>query len=110
MGEASGSTPAEERSRTAWIKRAQRRPIQIPLRHRADGQKEWTAGEMLNLSDTGLLFSSETVLEVGAKVEITFQTSSPPLLPSSTRFAQIVRRVLSNWPDTRPIFGAKFYS
>ena len=110
MGQASSGTPAAERSRALWVERAERRLIQIPLRHRSEGREEWTQGEMLNLSETGLLFSSETVLEVGAKIEITFQISSPPLLPSSTRLARIVRRVLSNWPDTKPIFGAKFCS
>ena len=110
MGGASGSTPAEGRSKTVWVERAERRRLQIPLRHRSEGQEEWTQGEMLNLSETGLLFSSETILEVGVRIEITFQISSPPLLPSSTRLARIVRRVLSNWPDTKPMFGAKFCS
>jgi hypothetical protein len=32
------------------------------------------------------------------------------MLSSSTRLAQIVRRVLNNWPETRPAFGARFHS
>lgn len=65
--------------------------------------------DVINISKTGLLFSSEQLLEINARLEITFQTSGTPMLHSSTRRAKIVRRVLSNWPETRPVFGAKFF-
>ena len=82
--------------------------LQIPLRFRMEGQKEWSAGETLNLSESGVLFSAENIVEVNTKVEITFQASGTPLLSSSTRAAHIVRRVLNNWPEVKPVFGAKF--
>ena len=93
-----------------WVERAQRHALQIPLRYRIRGEQEWSPGETLNLSETGVLFSSESLLEINTKLEITFQTSGPPLLTSSTRLAQVVRRVLSNWPETRPAFAARFHS
>lgn len=93
-----------------WVERAQRHALQIPLRYRIRGEQEWSPGETLNLSETGVLFSSESLLEINTKLEITFQTSGTPLLSCSTRLAQIVRRVLSNWPETRPAFAARFHS
>jgi len=92
-----------------WVERAQRHALQIPLRYRLEGEKEWSLGETINLSESGILFSSESMLEVDARLEITFQTSGTPLLSSSTRLARVVRRVLSNWPETRPCFGARFH-
>jgi hypothetical protein len=90
--------------------RAVRHALQLPLRYRIEGQEEWSRGETLNLSETGVLFSSDKMLEVNTRVEITFQTNGAPMLNSSIRFAEVVRRVLSNWPETRPMFGARFRS
>jgi len=92
------------------VERAQRHALQIPLRYRLEGQEEWSPGETVNLSETGILFSSNSLLEVNDRLEITFQTSGVPLLSSSTRLARVVRRVLNNWPETRPAFGARFHS
>jgi hypothetical protein len=78
------------------------------LRYRIEGDEEWTPGETLNLSETGVLFSSNQLLEVNTRVEITFQTVGSPMLQTSTRLAEVVRRVLSNWPETRLVFGARF--
>lgn len=91
-----------------WRERAVRHPLHIPLRYRLQGQEEWSTGETLNMSESGLLFLTEKMLDVNMMVEITFQTSGIPLLNSSTRWAQIVRRMLSSWPETQPVFGAKF--
>jgi hypothetical protein len=101
---------AETPEERVWVNRAERHPLQIPLRYRIQGEKDWSPGETVNLSESGLLFSSESLLEINTRLEITFQTSGTPLLNSSTRLAQIVRRVLSNWPETRPAFGARFHS
>lgn len=91
-----------------WVERAVRHPLNIPLRYRLEGQEDWIAGETLNLSESGVLFLTERMLELNTMVEITFQTSGVPLLHSSRRLAQVVRRVLNNWPETQLIFGAKF--
>src|SRR5215470_20008618 len=95
--------------RENWRERAERYSLQIPMRYRVSGNKKWAAGETLNLSESGVLFSSEELLEVNTILEITFQKSGTPLLSTSTRRAEVVRRVLNSWPEeTRPIFGAKF--
>lgn len=93
-----------------WVERAERHALQIPLRYRLEGQEEWSRGETVNYSESGILFSSEAMLEIDARLEITFQTSGVPLLSSSIRLAKVVRRVLNNWPETRPAFGARFHS
>jgi len=90
------------------VERAERREIRLPLRYRMEGQDDWQPGETINVSETGLLFTSDEMLEVDALLEITFQTSGVPLLTSSTRPVLIVRRVLSAWPETRLIFGARY--
>lgn len=87
-----------------------RRDLRIPLRYRVSGVEEWHQGETVNISESGLLFSSDELLEVDANVEITFQTKGTPMLQSSTRQALVVRRTLANWPDTKLMFGARFRS
>lgn len=95
---------------TATDVRAVRHELHIPLRYRLEGGQEWRIGEAINMSETGLLFSSNEMLEVDARVQITFQGADiPVMLHSSTRLARVVRRNLSNWPETRIFFGAKFY-
>lgn len=93
-----------------WIVRAERHKLQLPLRYRIEGQQDWSKGETLNLSESGVLFSSESLLEINTRLEITFQTSGTPLLRSSTHIAQVVRRTLNNWPETRPSYAARFHS
>jgi hypothetical protein len=62
------------------------------------------------MSESGLLFSSDQLLEIDAKVQITFQSIDVPQVKSSTRLVRVVRRTLSNWPETRIRFGARFCS
>jgi hypothetical protein len=102
-------TPETRRGRTV-VERALRHELRIPLRYRLEGRQEWSPGETINMSESGILFSSNELLEVDTKVEITFQTSGSPLLQSSTRQAMVVRRTLANWPETRLIFGARYRS
>lgn len=110
MGRVPGEFSEETRERRERIARAERHALQIPLRYRVEGQEGWLKGETVNLSESGILFSSESLLEIDTRLEITFQTSGTPLLSSSTRLAHVVRRVLSNWPETRPAVGARFHS
>lgn len=101
------AAPAPRQRRT-MVDRATRHDLRVPLRYRREGQQEWCPGETINMSESGVLFSSDQLLEVDASLEITFQTSGSPLLQSSTRRAQVVRRTLNNWPETSLIFAAKF--
>lgn len=88
--------------------RAKRQELRIPLRYRVAGQQNWLLGETVNVSETGMLFASNDLLEVDSSLEITFQTSGVPELRSSTRSARVVRRVLSNWPETKILFGVRY--
>ena len=97
-----------EQQRRRWISRASRHNLQLPLRYRREGEEAWRFGETINISESGLLFSSDEMLAVDDRVEVTFQTSGAPLLHSSTRQTVVVRRVLSTWPETRLFFGARF--
>ena len=90
--------------------RAVRHELNIPLRYRLEGQDDWATGEALNMSESGLLFTSDQLLEINSKVQITFQSIDTPQVKSSTRLARVVRRTLSNWPETRVKFGARFCS
>jgi PilZ domain len=99
---------AEQPGHRRWVERAVRHDLRLPLRYRLEGQQDWRFGETINMSESGVLFSTNEVLEIDARVEITFQTSGIPLLQSSTRAALVVRRILSNWPETRLVLGARF--
>ncbi len=92
------------------VDRATRHQLRLPLRYRLAGQEDWCFGETINVSESGVLFSSDDLLEIDARLEITFQMNGAPLLERSTRPAQVVRRTLNNWPETRLIFAAKFSS
>lgn len=102
------NSPALETRQEADSVRAMRHELRIPLRYRLEGQQQWQPGEAINMSESGLLFSSDELLEVDTRVQITFQTSESPMMKSSTRLVRVVRRMLSNWPETRVVFGAKF--
>jgi hypothetical protein len=103
------NSPAlEERQRTARPVRAARHELRIPLRYRLEGAQNWQPGEAINMSESGLLFSSDEMLEINTRVQITFQHSEMPMIKTSTRLARVVRRNLANWPETRVLFGAKF--
>jgi len=88
--------------------RTVRHQLNIPLRYQLEEAQNWQPGEALNMSESGLLFSSNEMLEVDTRVQITFQATGTPMVHSSTRLARVVRRMLSNWPETRILFGAKF--
>ncbi|MGZ4877086.1 MAG: PilZ domain-containing protein [Candidatus Angelobacter sp.] len=90
--------------------RALRHELNVPLRYRLEGQEDWATGEAINMSESGLLFSSNQLLEIDSRVQITFQSIDTPQVKSSTRLARVVRRTLSNWPETRVKFGARFCS
>src|SRR5215472_5819850 len=60
-------------AKTATDGRAVRHELHIPLRYRLEGGQEWRPGEAINMSESGLLFSSNEMLEVDARIQITFQ-------------------------------------
>jgi len=102
------SLAEEPEKKQQRIRRAVRHNLRLPMRYRREGEEPWRHGETINISESGLLFSSDELLEVDSRVEITFQTAGSPLLHSSKRQVVVVRRVLSTWPETRLFFGARF--
>ena len=90
--------------------RALRHELNIPMRYRLEGQEDWSSGHAINMSESGLLFTSDHLLEIHDRVQITFQNNSVPAMQSSTRMGRVVRRILSNWPETRVKFGVRFCS
>lgn len=104
------SVANQARAERLYVDRADRREFRTPVRFRRVGSAEWLMGETINLSETGLLFTSNDLFEVDTRLEITFQTSGTPLISRSTRVARIVRRTLSNWPETRIIFAVAYCS
>jgi hypothetical protein len=90
--------------------RALRHELRIPLRYRLEGREDWSAGEAVNMSESGLLFTSDQLLEIDDRVQITFQSIDTPQVKSSTRIGRVVRRTLSNWPETQVKFGIRFCS
>ncbi len=110
MDDSNPGVGEQPRQRRAMIPRAIRHELRIPLRYRLEEQENWCMGETINMSESGLLFTSNEMLEIGIRLQITFQNSGNPMLKSSTRAARVVRRILSNWPETRIIFGARYCS
>ena len=62
------------------------------------------------MSASGLLFSSDELLEINSRLMITFHNADTPPTMTNTRMVRVVRRMLSNWPETRALFGARFCS
>ena len=102
------SVASQPRDKKLFVDRANRRELRIPIRFRRAGDQDWLMGETINLSDSGLLFTANELLDVNTRLEITFQTVGTPLIARSTLHARIVRRVLSNWPETRIMFAAAY--
>jgi hypothetical protein len=100
----------QSRDEKLFVDRALRRELRIPLRFRRPGAEDWLVGETINMSESGVLFSTFELLEIDTRVEITFQMSGAPVIARSTRPARIVRRTLSNWPETRIIFAVAYSS
>ena len=57
-----------------YFPRARRFELAIPIRYRVAGYQEWLPSQILNISESGVLFGP-TLLEPGIPVEVTF--SSP---------------------------------
>jgi len=53
------------------IHRAERFPMRIPLKYRAVGAREWRDGTTANISASGVLFSAESMLQQGIRLELT---------------------------------------
>ena len=91
--------------------RARRFSIQVPLQYRFCGEPVWREGHTENISRSGVLFWSESMIEIGARVELKL------MLPVEIRRddsgavikcqAQIVRNAHAQTPVAKPTLAAK---
>lgn len=63
----------------AEIPRAERFPIQIPLRYRAVGQERWLEGRIENISGSGVLFRAREPLPPKTSLEMSFALELGPI-------------------------------
>lgn len=81
------------------------------VQFRVPGDTEWRFGRTRNLSRSGLLFSCNAHLEVGALVEIRLLDGDgdPHQRVSGPRcVGRVVRRDLMSWPEVVPQFAVQF--
>ena len=66
------SVASQPRDKRLFVDRAHRSELRTPIRFRRAGTQDWQMGETINLSESGLLFTSNELLEVDTRLEITF--------------------------------------
>ncbi len=57
----------------SWVPRARRLKLSLPLRYRVKNLDTWSAGTILNISQSGVLFDGAAELPVNALVEMVFE-------------------------------------
>lgn len=72
-----------------FVARAQRFPLQLPLRYRKTGKSNWMDGTTLNICHTGMLFRSVETVPVNSLLDIKMKL--PPKLMLSCQGAVVVR-------------------
>ena len=84
-----------------------RSPVDQCLRFRLQDEDRWRNGRTVNVSRSGLLFSSAQSLEIGTVVEINLDLQE--LVGSENlRYGVVVRRVLMAWPDVDTLVAIQF--
>ncbi len=78
--------------------RAQRFGFQLPLQYRTVGESRWRQARMENISRSGVLFRTSSLLDVDTEVEIVFVLPVKPIPPSIVCRGRVVRTV--------PVIGA----
>ncbi len=82
-----------------------------PVVYRVDQNGGWHNGRTRNVSRSGMLFSCEAYLEVGAVIEIRILNPEPAdglIAIGEPCFAEVVRRVLMPWPEILNLIGVRF--
>jgi len=90
--------------------RAQRFYLQLPLRYRRLGEKEWHAGTTENISRSGLLFEAEDLLQPNSLLEINLVLPAEIAGLSSTEVVcrgEVVRAVESKGEALHPALAAR---
>ncbi len=92
-----------------YAPRADRVALSVPLSYRLTGDDEWFQTQLLNLSDSGLMFGP-TTLKPGAQVDVLFALPFPltSIQPGKViSSAQVVRTTLTGTVGAR--FGKRRY-
>src|SRR5579864_4453294 len=90
--------------------RAQRFYIQLPLRYRRLGEKEWHAGTTENISRSGMLFEADELLQPAAQLEINLVLPQEIAGLSSTEVVcrgEVVRTVEHGGETPNPALAAR---
>jgi len=82
--------------------RARRFALDVPLRYRARGEKQWHDAQTENISRSGVLFRTQGVLDIATEVEMTFVLPGLEEAPAIVCRGRVVRTVLPGgivrWP------------
>jgi PAS domain S-box-containing protein len=98
------------RARELPAARAQRFHIQLPLRYRRLGEKEWHVGTTENISRSGMLFEADEVLQPAAQLEINLVLPQEIAGLSSTEVVcrgEVVRTVEHGGETPSPALAAR---
>jgi len=98
------------RARELPAARAQRFHIQLPLRYRRLGEKEWHAGTTENISRSGMLFEADELLQPAAQLEINLVLPQEIAGLSSTEVVcrgEVVRTVEQRGETPSPALAAR---
>jgi hypothetical protein len=55
------------------VRRAPRFALDVPLRYRAVGERDWSSGQSANISRSGVLFRADRALPLETPVELAFK-------------------------------------
>ena len=98
------------RARETPSARAQRFHLQLPLRYRRLGEKEWHVGTTENISRSGMLFEADEVLQPAAQLEINLVLPQEIAGLSSTEVVcrgEVVRTVEQGGATPSPALAAR---
>jgi hypothetical protein len=110
MSTQSAAPPHAPRAREASPARAQRFYIQLPLRYRRLGEKEWHVGTTENISRSGMLFEADELLQPAAQLEINLVLPAEIAGLSSTEVVcrgEVVRTVEHRGETVSPALAAR---
>ena len=89
--------------------RCRRYHIPLPVRYRPSGDRAWHEGRIANISQSGMLFETEHLLEVNTTVEMRFVLPAIVSVESQAEIVchgKIVRRVLTSEKGSTPALAA----
>jgi hypothetical protein len=86
--------------------RAFRFALPLPLRYRSRGARRWRDGRIENISRTGVLFSTEELLDLRTRLEMRFVLPVGTFSPAVMCRGHVVRTVLPSGPEAFPRFAA----